>query len=387
MIIMASIKQYVTASGLTRYRVTVNAGIDPKTGKRKNVVRSVKTEKEATLAAARLELQAAQGDLNNSKPHEYTFDEVYQEWWANYANTVRPSTAFKTERIFSNHILPAFGQYRVARITTRDIQKQVAKWFENTEVAYQQRFIYTNKLLNYAERVGYLDKNPAANVVLPRKTDQVEKDVKYWNKEQVARFFECIDPRANLEIYLMMWLLVYTGIRREELLALRYGDVDFTEGTLSVNRALVQGKGGKQSIQPTKSKAGKRTIPIGEKTVALLKQWRQQQHQIGNVVSMRALSGNAPLFPGRNRDTGLLSLNTPNRRLHAIIDKYGLTPEISLHSLRKSFITNMEQADVPIATAARLAGHSDPAVTLKVYSGMDKKAARDGIDKLTNYLS
>ncbi|EPC83694.1 phage integrase, partial [Lacticaseibacillus paracasei subsp. paracasei Lpp126] len=178
--IMASIKQYVTASGLTRYRVTVNAGIDQKTGKRKNVVRSVKTEKEATLAAARLELQAAQGDLNNSKPHEYTFNEVYQEWWANYANTVRPSTAFKTERIFSNHILPAFGQYRVARITTRDIQKQVAKWFENTEVAYQQRFIYTNKLLNYAERVGYLDKNPAANVVLPRKTDQVEKEVKYW---------------------------------------------------------------------------------------------------------------------------------------------------------------------------------------------------------------
>ncbi|WDF82047.1 tyrosine-type recombinase/integrase [Lacticaseibacillus pabuli] len=382
---MASITKKVMKDGSTRWHVSVYAGIDPKTGRKRTRMRSAKTKKEAAIIAARLEVAVSEGSLEAEKPKNYTFAQLYEEWWASYVNTIRESTAFKTGRIFKNHLIPAFGRYRIDQISTRDIQRAVAKWAADTEVAYKQRFIYTKKLFQYAFKAGYIDKNPADNVTLPRAPEKIGESPKYWDKEQLARFFACINPDTDLESFIMFRILVYTGIRREELLALTFGDVGFQNGVLTIDKALVQGKDGKEIIQPPKSAAGYRKIPLDNETMAWLRRWREHFHRVSTIISIKNVSGSAWLF--QKKDGQHRSLNTPGYRLRKIIKDNKLTPAISLHSLRKSFITNAIQIGVPVSTVQRLAGHQTPQITLALYTGMNQEAAREGTDKLAEYFS
>lgn len=383
---MASITKYKLKSGATRYRVSVHAGTDAKTGRKKNIVRSAKNKQEAELMAARLQVAVSNGTIDEkAHRHNPTFAEVQTEWWGNYVNTVRPSTAFKTKRLFDNHILKKFGKFLIAKITTRDIQQVVKQWADESKVAYKQRFIYTKTVLKYAVKAGYLEKNPADNVTLPRAPEEIGKSPEYWDKQQLERFFSCIDPNVQLETYVSMRILAYTGIRREELTALTFGDIDFEAGTLSVNKAVVQGEDGKESIQPPKSAAGYRTIPLDPETLSWLKRWRTEFHRVSTIINIGSVSGDSPLF--QRKDGRRRSLNTPGQRLRRIIKNNHLTPYISLHGLRKSFVTNALQAGVPVPTVQRLAGHADPSVTLAVYSGMNQEAARKGTDTLAKYLA
>lgn len=91
---MASIKSYTTKSGDKRYSIQLYAGINPQTGKPKRIHRKgFRTQKEATLAASRLELELATGDLHQD--NNILFEEVYREWYESYINTVRESTTLE----------------------------------------------------------------------------------------------------------------------------------------------------------------------------------------------------------------------------------------------------------------------------------------------------
>jgi integrase len=371
-----AISKTTTDGGEVRYRVSVYYR-DLKTDKKKYVVRTAKTVKEATLVEARLKVAVERGDFNKDVQKRYTFRDLYNEWWPTYILTVRGSTQFKTERIFSNHLLPVFGDMMIDRITTNDVQKAVNRWAGETEVAYKQRFIYTKKLLEYATKRSYLDRNPAVLVTLPKKTDVITKSPVYWDREQLEKFFACINPDS--ETYIMMKVFALTGLRREEVIALRFSDIDFNAGVLNVTRAIVQGKDGKETIQPPKSAAGYRTVPLLPELLDLLTKWRDDRY--------RESGKNKDMYVFARRDGVHRSLNTPGDRLRTIIHDNNLKPYISLHGLRKSFITNALQAKVAVPTVQRLAGHSDPTITLQVYSGMNQAAARKGINALGDYLN
>lgn len=158
---MASLSQYKTKSGKELWRVQVFAGNDPQTGRKKyKVKRGFKTKKEATIVVARLELAISNGDLEENKPTPIFFKDVYKEWYGNYINTVRESTWARTVGMFNNHILPAFGDKRIATITTRDVQKAVKTWYEATTANYKRWFNYVESVMDYAVRQGYMNKNP-----------------------------------------------------------------------------------------------------------------------------------------------------------------------------------------------------------------------------------
>lgn len=384
---MASIKKYPTKDGKELWRVQVFAGNDPQTGKKKyKVRRGFKTKKEATIVAARLELAISNGDLEENKPTPIFFKDVYKEWYGNYINTVRESTWARTVGMFNNHILPAFGDKRIATITTRDVQKAVKTWYEATTANYKRWFNYVESVMDYAVRQGYMNKNPAKAVVLPRHEDIAgDKPENFWTKNQMNKFFTCIDKTARFDIFIMFRVLAYTGVRRGELLALEWQDVDFEHDTVRINKTLTQGKRGRQIVQAPKTRAGRRTIPVDKQTMTYLQHWHRMQQQHFFQLGINTLAPHQLVFS--NSKNSYHSLNTPAKRLHKIQRDNDLAPRITVHGFRHSFISNLLIAGVPVTSVQKLVGHTDPTITLGIYAHVSAQQESEATAKLEEYMN
>lgn len=387
---MATVSKYFTKSGSKRWKVVVFGGRDPQTGKKKWIVRGgfkgPEGKKEATLTGARLELAINSGDYEDTRQQKpVLFRDVYAEWYGNYINTVRESTWSRTDGMFQNHILPAFGDKRVDTITTRDVQKVVKKWFEGTKANYKRWYNYVGSVMDYSLRQGYIKKNPCAAVVLPKHDDAAGDPFEnFWTRDQMNHFFDCIDKKQDFDIFIMFRVLAFSGVRRGELLALTWQDVNFKDSSIRVNKTLTQGKKGRQIVQAPKTKAGRRTVPLDRETMAYLKQWRHVQQEQQLILGYNTLKPQQLVFA--NTRNGYHSLNTPGKRLKKIIRDNDLKPRITVHGFRHSFISNLLIAHVPITSVQRLVGHSDPTVILQTYAHVTQKEEREATATLADYM-
>ncbi|MFT8954778.1 tyrosine-type recombinase/integrase [Liquorilactobacillus satsumensis] len=380
---MASIQKYSTKKG-TKWLYRVYIGIDDQTGKKKYVVkRGFENKKSATLACAKFEVQASNGGIKKQK--DILFSEVYQEWYLNYKNTVRESTWNRTEGMFKKHILPYFGEKRIATITTHEIQGAVNAWYAHVTANYKRWYNYTVSVFDYAIKQEYVSRNPAKNIILPKKHDVAgDKLPNFWSKEQLNKFFSCIDPNKNLDIFTMFRVLAYVGCRRGELLALEWNDIDLAKQTIRINKTLTQGEGGKQIVQAPKTRNSRRTVPIDSKTNYWLRRWKMEQRRLYLILGFNTSQPHQLVFA--NTKNGYHSLNTPAKRLKKIISDNNLKPSITVHGFRHSHISALLSAGVPVTAVQLRVGHASPEVTLSVYSHITAKQSRNAAEKLESYL-
>lgn len=377
-----SIKKVLLKSGKTAYRITVNRGMI--NGKRKKIVRQRDSRSEARVLEAHLKLAVANGTYQDKEEIKQeaakikTFQDYYKQWWPIYVTTVESSTAYKTRGVFNNWLLPTFGHMKLTDISPSQIQAYVLKWSKDTVKAYRDRFIYLNKILTDAVNMELITKNPCQPVKLPA---QPKKGVPvYWDANQIDKFFNCIDAVANPEQYTILLFATYTGMRREELCALRVGDVDLDNNVVSVSHALASGLNGMYE-KGTKTGAGTRKVPLTPDLVQQLKKWV-------SIIGENVGEGydNRWLFPAPNDWKRHIDINRPNTWFKKICETNNLQPKITLHGLRHSFITNMLRAGNDVSTVQHLAGHASPDMTLRVYSGLNLADAKIGMDKLQSYM-
>ncbi|MFC6202049.1 tyrosine-type recombinase/integrase [Lactiplantibacillus nangangensis] len=377
-----TVKKVTLKSGKTSYRVEVNRGMID--GHRKIIVRHKDNRNEARVLEAHLKLAVAEGTYKDKEEIKEeaavvsTFQDYYDQWWPIYVTTVESSTAYKTRGVFKNWLLPTFGNMKLTDITPSQIQKYVLEWSKDTAKAYRDRFIYLNKILTDAVDMALIAKNPCRPVKLPA---QQKKGVPvYWDADQIGKFFACIDAVASPEQYTVLLFATYTGMRREELCALRVGDIDLDNNVVSVNHALASGLKGMYE-KGTKTGAGTRQVPLMPDLVQQLKKWI---HIIGESVGKGY--DNRWLFPAPNDWSRHIDINRPNTWFKAIREANDLQPRITLHGLRHSFITNMLRAGNDVSAVQHLAGHASPDMTLRVYSGLNLSDAKMSIEKLQNYM-
>ncbi|ARW21636.1 site-specific integrase [Levilactobacillus brevis] len=382
---MASIKKYTDKHGNTRYGFQLYVGINPQTGKpKKTSRRGFKTKKEATLAASRLELEASTGSLQQD--NNILFETVYHEWYEIYANTVQESTTVRVTGMFDSHILPAFGNKRIRTITLNALQSAVNGWSKEVKRNYKRWYYYTRQVFQYALKVGYIDNNPATLVTVPKPDISWQRDKnKFWTKAQMVHFFSYIDPVESAEKYTLFRVLAYTGIRRGECLALTWQDINFSQATMTISKTVTQGHGGKQIIQPPKTSAGKRTIPIDEVTLGHLKHWRHAQQRLYLMMGYNTMAPGQLIFA--NRVNGYKSLNTPGKWLHTIIDdKPDEFPQITIHKFRHTFTSLMFESGATIKEVQGLLGDADATTVMNVYAHVSKKQQKQASDKFARFM-
>lgn len=382
---MASITSYQLKNGHKRYVFQVYAGLDPQTGKPKRIMkRGFRTKKEATLAANQLELSISRGDFHQE--NNIRFKTVYEQWYQAYKNTVRESTISQTAGMFNNHILPYFGNKRIRTITIVQVQRAVNKWFKEAPRNFKKWYNYTTNVFDYALKHGYMHgDNPAKQITIPRrKAHWGRSHDNFWDRDELTKFFQCINYNLEPQKYTLFRVLAFAGIRRGECLALTWDDISFSKSTLSVNKTLTQGMRGRQIIQPPKTLAGRREVTLDKATLHYLKLWRATQKRDYLMMGFNTLRKKQLVFA--NLKNGYKSLNTPARWLKEIIKDNQLKP-ITIHGFRHTSASLLFEAGATIKEVQTRLGHDDAQTTLNIYTHVTQKQDNQAAEKLANLLN
>jgi integrase len=214
-----------------------------------------------------------------------------------------------------------------------------------------------HKALKDAAEDGLISANPAQGLKLPQRHAE---ETKALSSEQVGALLEAACEN-RLEAHYVVAL--HTGLRRGELLALRWNDIDFEKGTLRVDESLDQ----HGSVHTPKTEESRRTLRLTPVSLAALRAHRARQNEVRLGVGERG-EDNDLVFP----NTVGKPMNPSNlyrREFPPLLSKASLEDEgFTFHSLRHTFANTLAEKGVHPATAQKLLGHKDIRMTLAIYT-------------------
>lgn len=371
----SSIKKVTLANGEVRWRFRVDADPDA-TGKRRQRTITCKTEAEAVAAQAKARADIAHGTW--TEPSRVTLDEWCKTWLDIGERTWRPSTHDSYKRTLA---LPRreLGHIRLQKLTRADVEALVRKMSKEGGHGGKGRSPRTvalmltvlGKVMKEAVREGYVGSNVVDRVRKPRRAP---REMETWTAAQMSQFLTTVaeDPLVGV------WHVAALGLRRGELLGMRWSDIDLDKGTLTIRQARVQA--GKETVLgDPKTDRGRRTVPLHSAAVSALRETRRMTLTENPAVPMREKTG-------KDRLVAVDALGNPitPAAFSTAFQKHAAAaelPRIRLHDMRHSAISILLQQGIPVVTVAKLAGH-DPALTWSVYGHATDDTTRLATDLL-----
>jgi integrase len=217
--------------------------------------------------------------------------------------------------------------------------------------------------------LGLLVRNPAS-VITPPKLKH--KEMRFYTEEQVQQFLETAKVFEE-ELYPLYYLAIHTGMRKSELLGLRWSDIDWEHSKLKVQRQLRWKKGGEVEFPTPKTHNGIRTVILGKEALQVLKDHLARQGENCELIFTDP-SGN-PL-----KDSYLY-------RSFKWITQEAELPDIRFHDLRHTAASLMLNYGIPVIIVSRRLGHARASITMDVYGHMihsKQEEAATLMDRLMN---
>jgi integrase len=275
--------------------------------------------------------------------------------------TVRASTYERHEAIIRLHIKPSLGRVGLKKLTPAHVRGLIGEKLNAGLAPATVRKIHStlHKALSQAVSDGMVPRN-AADVKAPRPTPE---EMRPLSKAEARAFLEAARETGD-RFEALYVLAIATGLRRGELLGLRWDDVDLKRGTLRVGRALVR-EGGRHVLGETKTRRGRRQINLTPRTVNALKTHRK--NQLEEKIRRAGLYQDHGLVFASGVGTPLNPENLVKRSFKPLLKKAGL-PEIRFHDLRHTCATLLLGRGVHQKFVQELLGHATIAMTLDTYS-------------------
>ena len=362
-----------------RWEGRYTAGRDPETGKAiyKSVLGKTQAEAKAKLKQA---IEEAKG-LDAAKVGRYTVGQWMEVWFEHYAKVkVRPSSHQTYRGYIDNHIKPSIGKIPLEKLTSLELQKLYKKLLEGGRVeriesrkqskglsAKTVRNIHQiiSSAMKLAQEQKLIASNPAEGCALPRMGHQ---EMKTLPVEQLHSFLREAKDSGVFELY---YLELATGLRRGELLGLKWEDIDLERGDLRVRRQIAR-INGEVVEAPLKTKNAYRTLPLAEDTVSIL------------LEQKKKVAGSPWVFPSSTG--GPISPDSVLHMLHRVLKRAGL-PRIRFHDLRHTFATLALQNGVDVKTVSGMLGHFSAGFTLDTYAHVTTASQRQAAKTMGSVLS
>ena len=356
----------------------VDRGIDPATGHRRQQRRSgFRTRTEAEEALRRTISSLVDGTFVERT--DETVDEYLTSWLAGLTagRRVKAKTAKSYEECLAR-VRPALGPIRLQALRAVDIERSYAELMTTggREHAglHPRTVLHTHRALHKsladAERLGLVARNVARNVALPAIPALTSVD-NVWTTDELRQFLE---GSAAEPLYAAFVLAATTGMRRGEVAALRWKDIDLDKATLHVEESVIPVRG-ELVFSPSKTKKGVRQVALDSGTVAVMRAHRVRQ------TERRLALGPMWVETGRvftREDGSHLHPDVLSKRFDVWVGRIGL-PRITFHGLRHTWATMALEMGVHAKVVSERLGHANIAVTLDVYSkvrpAMDVAAA------------
>lgn len=340
------------------YKIRKKVTIPLSDGKTKRVEIYANTQAEFNKKLAAATLKAQEAAKKQASP---LFTDIADEWNELHEKEIEFYT-YSSYQAPLKDLKREFDKKQITDISAQDLQIFLNRMSKNGYAKHtiQLRKIVASQIFDYAiVEKKVIQYNPCISVKIPRNAPKTSYDLPSDSDIEIVK--QSVDKPFGLFAYLVL----FTGCRRGEALALRYEDIDFDNNLITINKVLVF-KYGKPVIENrTKSKSGTRTIPL----LAPLR----------NVLDK---NGKGYIF---NIDGALLTLSQFNVNWERYKRLSGIN--ISPHQLRHAFATICFDASIPAKDAAELLGHSKIQLTLDIYTHIRKSRRKDVFDKLNEYVS
>ena len=362
-----------------RWEGRYTAGRDLETGKTvyKNVLGKTQAEVKAKLKQAIQE----NSEVDTLKAAQYTVGQWMDVWFENYAKIkVRPSSHQTYRGYIDNHIKSNIGKIQLNKLTTLELQKLYKKLLsrgrvDRIEAKGQPKGLSPKTVRNihqvissamdFAKAQKLIAVNPTDGCALPKLE---HREMKTLPVEQLASFLREAKESGVFEMY---YIELATGLRRGELLGLKWEDLDLEQCTLRVQRQVSR-INGEVVEAPLKTKNSYRTISLGEDAVGILKKQRKK------------CGGSEYVFPSPTG--GPISPDSVIQMLHRVLKRAGL-PKVRFHDLRHTFATVALQNGVDIKTVSGMLGHYSAGFTLDTYAHVTTQAQREAAKTMGSVLS
>jgi integrase len=353
-----------------RDRWIAEISVESETGRRQRKRMYCKTKQEAIRKRNEMLRELERGTLATGPQRK--LGEYITDW---LENVHKSQLRFSTYLNYKKHvklIVAHLGNIWLQKLTAQQVQNFLSKRLsEGISPKYvRETRAVLHLALSHAVKWGYLSKNVCEVVTRPRvpKHEMVPLTL-----EQAQCFREHIQGHR---LEMLITTAVVTGMRRGELLSLRWSDIDFTRKILQVRHTVDRFSGYGYVQGEPKSDAGLRVIRLPDFLVEMLK--RHQEKQLERKTQRENWENHDLVFP--NLRGGYLHPSHMGEAFKKLLERAGL-PLIRFHDLRHSAATILLSMGVNIKVIQELLGHSDIAITLRVYGHLLPSMQQEVVDK------
>jgi integrase len=295
-----------------------------------------------------------------------TFRTLASEWQAAVLPMYKHSTQKHRRFMLSKHLLPRFGDKALSEITRQEIQVYVAHLIQQgyAPKSIDHTIDVLSAVLRTAMKWGHLQENPARGVELP--TLKTVRPKWALTPDQAARLLDKMSPLGRA----MVGLAILSGLRRGELFALRWRDIDEDKRTLTVREAVYDGK-----FSTPKTEAGLRQIPLSDVALSFIGVWKRHAGSTAADALVFATKTGNSISPN----------NVLRRSIFPACTALNL-PKATWLTFRRTYSSWSHDKGVPGKVVAQLMGHANVDTTLNVYTQVLDGSLRAAVDKIGSEL-
>lgn len=283
---------------------------------------------------------------------------------------LKPSSYDRTYRTFQTNIKPTLGKYQLTKINADIIQDKLVKWMIDSGYSYSsihKSYVILNECMKYAVIKGVLSSNPCMGVSLPNRKNIAEKEIRFFDDEEIARFvsqanspFKTTGKPNRYRYGAIITLIIYTGMRGGELCGLKWEDIDFENETITVKRNTTvayeynDDSKVRNVIEQASTKSKSRIIPMSRSAREILTKWRE--HIGGN-------NGDYVV----NGCSDIVAVDALSNAFTNIANAADISNPLGIHTLRHTCASMLIRKGVDIKVVSEILGHSSVAFTYNTY--------------------
>jgi len=362
--------------GRQKYRVRVN--YQDSSGVNRQIDRVAYGSKEAKD----LERDLARKIKNETPAKNITVSQLYDEYVKVKSHEVRETTMRSTKTIIDNHILPHIGSIKLSKLTAPVLTNWKLIIEQKNLSITMRKHIYgeLRAMLNYAVKMDYIPKNPLIKVGNFKDPLSSKKEINFYTPEEFKKFIaaarDCAENAPALiewDYYVFFNIAFYTGLRKGEIHALKWSDINGEY--LTVSRSINQKLEGEDRETPPKNKSSIRTLQLPLPLIKILDEHKLRWSEDKNFTEDFRICGGYKSL----RDTSIQKKN----KLYA--DTAGVKT-IRIHDYRHSHASLLANEGINIQEIARRLGHSKIEITWNTYSHLYPREEERAVDILNKIV-
>ena len=320
--------------------------------------------------------------IDVSRADEYTVATWLRSWYEIYAKpNIRISTANRYQLMVEQYTIPRIGSIKLTKLTAHDLQKLYKDLMENGRIdrksghgnpglsstTVRSLHLMLHSALERAVKERLILRNPTEDCIAP-KVQKIEMQI--LPPEHIKDYLEAADRRGLLP---MFYLELVTGLRKGEITALLWSDLDTQNKTISVSKQYIKNPNGELTLSRPKTETSVRKVSIPQEAVDLL------------IAEHGKHPENPYMFP--SPVTGEMYYPDSVVNLHKKILKDAGLPHIRFHDLRHTFATLALQNGVDVKTVSSMLGHYDAGFTLRTYTHATRQKQDEAAQTMGSFMA